>query len=272
MASDPTPPSADSPLTPERLRAALGTRPFQLMPRTASTNDDAREWAMTGAPAGAVVVAEEQIAGRGRFGRAWIAPPGTALLFSVVLRPTPDPARIAQVPMAGAVAVIETLRALPGAHPATIDLKWPNDVHIAGRKVAGILSESTWQGEMLQAVILGIGINVRVDFTSTPLAETATSIEPALGIRVDRAALLADLLESLGRWVARAGEEALFAAWRAALTTLGRRVTVRSLGAESQVIGGLAVDVAGDGALLLRAGDGSLHRVVAGDVTLESVG
>jgi BirA family biotin operon repressor/biotin-[acetyl-CoA-carboxylase] ligase len=242
------------------------------MSHTASTNDDAREWAMTGALAGSVVVAEEQTAGRGRFGRAWIAPPGTALLFSVVLRPPPDPARIAQVPMAGAVAVIETLRALPRAHPAAIDLKWPNDVHIAERKVAGILSESTWQGEMLQAVILGIGINVRVDFAGTPLAETATSIEPALGIRVDRAALLAALLKSLDRWTARADEEALFAAWRAALTTLGRQVTVRSLGAESQVIGGLAVDVAGDGALLLRAGDGTLHRVVAGDVTLESVG
>lgn len=259
---------SDGRLTPERLQQALGSRPFQFEVQTDSTNDRAQVWALNGAPGGSVVVAEEQTKGRGRFGRAWSAPAGTALLFSVILRPIIAPAHLSRVTMVGAVAVANALVDLvePTLKSSNrVTLKWPNDVLLTGRKVAGILPEAIWQGDQLAAVVLGIGVNVSVDFTGTPLADRAISIETVTQHTVDRAALLGKLLQGIDTWSARLDDPGLVTAWRTRLSTLGQRVTVT---AADQPISGLAVAVNDDGALLVRADDGTIHRVIAGEVTL----
>jgi BirA family biotin operon repressor/biotin-[acetyl-CoA-carboxylase] ligase len=177
--------------------------------------------------------------------------------------------------MAAAVSVVTVLEDLRPHQGEPVRLKWPNDVLIGARKVAGILSEAMWQGDRLEAAIVGVGLNVRVSFEDSALARTATSIESAFSVRVDRARLLARILAHLDDWTARAAEPALFEAWRAHLGTLGQRVDVTVMdaaqsGGQSRVIAGLAADVDADGALLLRADDGTVQRVIAGDVTVTS--
>lgn len=265
----------DSLLSEARLGAVLGSRPLRFERITSSTNDVARAWASEGAPSGAVVVAEEQGAGRGRFGRRWVAPPGMALLFSVILRPPPGLKNVTRLSMAAALAVVTVLEDLRPARAEPVRLKWPNDVLIGAGKAAGILSEALWQGDQLEAAIVGVGLNVRVGVEDMPFARTAASVEGAFGVRVDRARLLARILAHLDDWAARAADSALFQAWRSRLSTLGKRVDVAVVessasGGQSRVIAGLAADVDPDGALLLRAEDGTVQRVVAGDVTVTS--
>ncbi len=250
-------------LDQKRLRDALGARPFQFYEQCGSTNDLARDWALAGAASGSVVLTEEQISGRGRFARGWVAPPGTALLFSVILRPRLAPERLPRLTMVGAIAVIECLDEL-AANRAMI--KWPNDVQIAGQKVAGILPEALWQNDQFIAVILGIGLNVRIDFGGTELDQKATSIETALGISIDRAMLLNRLLMRIDYWSVRANESSLFEMWRARLNTVGQRVTAATK--DGRVISGRASAVDEDGALVLEADDGTQQRVIAGEVTL----
>ncbi len=256
-------------LTPDRLRVALGGRAFRFFEQVGSTQDLARDWALADPPApdGAVVIAEEQIAGRGRQGRRWVAPPGSALLFSVIARPALSPEHLQRATMAAGLALADTLAPLLGAAFA---LKWPNDGLIHGRKVCGILSEATWLGDRLAAVVVGIGLNVRVDFVGTELSGRATSLEAELGRPVDRAALLADLLAHLDRWLARTPDPAIVAAWRARLCTLGARVAVYpvSVQEEMPLFTGVAEDVDEVGALLVRLETGEVRRVLAGDVTL----
>ncbi|HLY24992.1 MAG TPA: biotin--[acetyl-CoA-carboxylase] ligase [Aggregatilineales bacterium] len=251
-----------------RLREALGARPFRFAVQVGSTNDIARDWALNGAPTGAVVLTEEQIAGRGRFGRVWTAPPGSALLMSIILRPRITPQNVGRLTMVGAVAVAEGLENLSEQikrPPQMVTLKWPNDVLLAGRKVAGILPEAIWQGQALSAVIVGIGLNVSVDFTGTGLEDQAISVETGVRVPVDRLALLDAILHRVDFWAARAMDSSLLDAWRTRLETLGKRIVAQSAAGE---IGGQAVDVDEDGALLVRADDGTMQRIVAGEVTL----
>jgi len=252
-------------LTNATLGNLLGKRPFRCYDVVASTQDVARNWALTDPtlPTGAAVIAEQQTAGRGRQGRAWISPPGASLMCSVVVRPTVPGEQIGRLTMAGGIAVAETLTPhLPGR----VRLKWPNDVLIEGRKISGILSEATWLGDHLEAVIVGIGVNVRNDFRSTELEQRATCLETELGRGVDRRPLLADLLRRLDHWAERLDDPALVEAWRGWLGTLGRRVTVYpQLGAAYE---GVAEAVDEDGALWVRTDAGLRQRVIAADVGL----
>jgi BirA family biotin operon repressor/biotin-[acetyl-CoA-carboxylase] ligase len=252
------------PLDEKRLRRALGSRPFRFEAQVGSTNDIARQWAESGAPTGAVVVTEEQVAGRGRFGRPWSAPPGTGLLMSVILRPRVNQIRLPRMTMVGAVSVAEVVSDLA---PGRVALKWPNDALLTGYKVAGVLPEAIWQGDTLIGVILGIGLNIRVDFSDSPLAGKAISVETVTNIPVDRAWLLNMLLQRVDYWTARIADPVLLTTWRGMLSTIGQRVTVQMI--EGQ-ISGQASGVDDDGALLLRADDGTIQRVVAGEVTLAS--
>ncbi len=252
-------------LTDARLRAALGARPFQLLMQTDSTNDLARQWALAGAPTGAVVIAEEQTSGRGRFERRWLAPPATALLMSVVLRPALSAERLARAAMIGALAAAECLDQI-GVQQVAI--KWPNDVQIGGLKTVGVLPEALWQNDRLQALIIGIGVNVRVDFVGSPLEGKATSVETALNHTVDRALLCAQLLRRVDHWSVRLNDPALLTSWRARLNTLGQYVTASAMSGTAQPISGRASDVDADGALLVTDSNGSIHRLIAGEVTL----
>lgn len=247
-------------LTAERLQTALAPRAMRFFHVTDSTNDAARGWLRAGAPAGAVVVADAQRRGRGRMGRAWQTPPGAALAVSVILYPSP--AALPGLSMLAAVAVCDLLER---SGCAQVGIKWPNDVQLGGRKVCGVLVETEWEQDRLLGAVVGIGLNVCADFAGTELVATAISLADALARVPDRLDLLVGLLAQVDYWHARLGTGALYAAWRARLTTIGQPVTVAGLG---EPVTGVAEGVDAQGALLVRDAAGALRRVIAGDIAL----
>jgi len=243
----------------------------RLVRSTGSTNADLEEWARQGAPEGACVVSDQQTAGRGRLDRTWVSPPGSGLWASFLVRPGDVPAeRRAWLPLVAGVAVTD---ALAEACAVRAELKWPNDiVAIAAacggsdgpRKLGGILSTLVpLSGDLGDAVVLGIGINVAMRSQDLPVKQ-ATSVLLEGG-RPDRTALLAALLGALetrvGQW--RMGDEAIPRDYRARCTTIGRRVDVLlPSGAQVQ---GIVSGIDDDGHLLVSDGE-STSCITAGDV------
>jgi BirA family biotin operon repressor/biotin-[acetyl-CoA-carboxylase] ligase len=247
----------------EQIAAVLGDRPFRFYETIDSTNDVAIKWLREGAPTGAVVLADEQTRGRGRLGRSWHTPPGSALAMSVILRPQID--TLTRLSLLGALAVAEAVERIG---VSGVGVKWPNDVQIDGGKVCGILPEAAWDDEVLAGVVLGIGVNFSVDFSDTELAGTAVSLEPVLGRTIDRFDLLARILARIDAWTSRLDDPALVDGWRGRLNMLGQPVRVMMPG--DRVIAGTAETVDAEGALLVRAADGSVQRALVGDVVRES--
>jgi len=228
-----------------------------------STNVKAFELAHEGGFHGEVIVAEHQTAGKGRRGRVWVSPPGKSLAMSVIVRPEIPPSRAPELTLVTAVALAETLR------DSGVDarIKWPNDVQIAGKKVAGILTELSADTERVHFVILGIGVNLNVPAAEFPaeIAEIATSILAAKNQPVHRALFVAALLAKLESWLdvwTEQGFAPIRDAWKALTSTLGQEVVVRTDGKELR---GVAEDIDESGALLLRAGE-KLERILSGDV------
>ncbi len=260
--------SALSDLAPEVVLPRLQTRwlgrRYRYEEVTGSTQDVAKDEALAGAPEGTVVLANAQTAGRGRLQRSFITQPGQSLALSVVLRP--QPRHLSPLTMVGALAVARAIEATSALRPV---LKWPNDILLGGRKVAGILLEASSQGPAVSAAILGIGLNVSLRTDAYPeIAATATSLAEQLdpAPAPERAALLVALLQALEDYYeALRRDRPIYDEWRQRLETIGRQVRVH-VGATTEE--GLAEAVAADGALLLRRADGSLLRLLAGDVTL----
>lgn len=219
--------------------------------RLDSTNTYALDAARAGAPEGLVVVADEQTAGRGRLGRRWESAPGASLLVSVLVRPDPDSAQT--VTMATALALADAVENVAGFRPG---LKWPNDLVVGDRKLAGVLAESDGS-----AVVVGAGCNVNWGELPAELAGTATSCDLEAGRSVDREALLVCFLHALDDQLDRLGQVA--AEYRSRLETLGRRVRVERVDDEIQ---GEAIDLDADGALVIVADDGRRLSVHVGDV------
>ena len=228
-----------------------------------STMDEARRLSMNGHPEGTVVIAEEQTAGRGRFNRAWISPRGQNLSFSVVLAPSPS--QLCYLNMAAALAVSGVAEDFTGHAPT---IKWPNDVRINGRKLAGILIETSIESEQVSRAVAGIGLNVNFDPSRYPeIAATATSLLRETGQEVERTAVLLGLLQRLDDlYRAVKGGRSLTGRWSARLDTLGRVVRVQS---QSRVVEGRAERVDEQGNLVLALPDGSTFTAVAGEVTLQ---
>ena len=230
-----------------------------------STNDEAHRLADAGALHGEVVIADVQTKGRGRRGRPWIAPTGKALTMSIVLRPSVPPTRAPEITLVAAVAVAEAAREL-GAHSARI--KWPNDVECKGRKLAGVLTELRAETERVRHVVLGLGFNISLEMHDFPeeLRPIATSLLVETGERTPRPVVCAHVLEHLEEWLSLHETEGfgpIRERWRELSSSLGRRVRITGEGAPLE---GDAFDLDEDGALLVRAPDGRLVRVVAGDV------
>jgi BirA family transcriptional regulator, biotin operon repressor / biotin---[acetyl-CoA-carboxylase] ligase len=207
---------------------------------TDSTNERARELVAAGAPHGTLVTAAEQSAGRGRQGRAWTAPPGSAVLMSLVLR---DPHEL--LPLAAAVATCEAV-------PVECRIKWPNDVWAAGRKLAGILAEGRPQEGW---AVLGIGLNVTTEEFPPELRDSATSLRLE-GVETDTESILAALLAALERRLEDEPAE-LLSAWRERDALRGRRVRWRDgegTAAGIDDTGALLVDTE-DGRVALEAGE-----------------
>lgn len=228
-----------------------------------STNDLVREYAERGEPEGLVITAEEQIAGRGRMGRKWVVPRGTSLQFSILLRPPLTPKHAARLMPMAALAIARTLESELELHPT---LKWPNDVMLNGKKVAGILTELSVNGEQLQYVIMGIGLNGNYTMRAYPdLEPLATTLQDVVGHEIDRADLERALLAELDGYYARLCRgEVLIDEYRARLTMLGRSIRVATHG---KILQGVACDVDDDGALILLQSDTRV-KLFAGDVTI----
>lgn len=237
----------------DKLSTARFGNPHRHFRQVGSTNTVARELAEAGAPNGTVVTADEQTAGRGRQGRTWTAPPGAALLFSAIVRPLGK--RHPLLPLAVPLAVCEVAERLrPGVE---CKVKWPNDVHLEGRKLAGILIEARPQDEW---AVLGIGLNLTIAEDEFPeeLRDRATSLFADGDADTVRVALS----EALGRWV-EADSEAILAQWRERDTLLGREVSWERGS-------GVAEGIDERGYLLVLLADGDRVALGAGDVHLTS--
>ncbi len=246
------------------LRTRAVGRNFIYRVRTTSTMDDARAAAEEGAPAGTVVFAEEQTAGRGRFtGRRWVSPAGQNLYFTIVVRPTVAEAQ--RLSMLTPVAVANAVEQVVGLYPR---IKWPNDLHLRGRKFAGILIEGEWQDERPQFALVGIGVNVN---TAPGLEETgvdrpAISLAETRGRPVPREPLLAAILTAFERALKGAALPALYDGWLSRLETLGRQITLSAHDGSS--VDGIAESAREDGALLVRLTTGELRAFHSGEVSL----
>jgi BirA family biotin operon repressor/biotin-[acetyl-CoA-carboxylase] ligase len=272
----------------DRARAALAGSRFadvRWVASTGSTNADVLALARDGAPEGVVVVADHQTAGRGRYDRTWVAPPGGSLLLSVLLRP---PSRVASATtMATAVAMAEAVEeVVTGVSP---ELKWPNDLVVAGeggeRKLAGILAEADWPASATisagwrepseherAVVVVGVGLNVswpqddEATHDLADVADAAVALNWLTSVTIDRVELLVAFLrrldQSYGQLVSE-GPQTAMDEWRRRSATLGRRVRV-DLGADD--VEGTAVDVTAEGHLVVEAPGGRRRTFAVGDV------
>jgi BirA family transcriptional regulator, biotin operon repressor / biotin---[acetyl-CoA-carboxylase] ligase len=229
-----------------------------------STNSVAYQLALDGAKEGEVVIAESQEKGRGRLGRQWVSPPSLNLYLSVILRPDIPPHRASLITLLAAVATADAIEKYSGLKPS---IKWPNDLLLGKRKVAGLLNEIHSETDHVHFVILGMGVNLNMDEKGFPRAirVKATSLKREMGRSVSRRAFAVLLLEELERWYERFLKEGdpVLKAWRDRARIQGRRVRVTSFG---EVLIGRAVDIDSDGALILTTKGGKRKRIVAGDI------
>jgi len=243
-------------------------RDIRVFEQTTSTNDVIEKLARDGVKEGAVVFAESQTKGRGRLGRKWISPGRKGLWFSVLLRPGLRPQEATQLTVASATALRRAIQSETGLHP---EIKWPNDILIGGKKVAGILTELNAELDRVRHVILGIGVDVNLGAGEFPadLRKTATSLKMESGKTISRAELATAILRELDADYARIcgdGFAKVADEWQAHCQTMGRQVTIQT---GERKIRGRAESLDDAGALLLRTEHGHLEHVTGGDVTLE---
>jgi BirA family biotin operon repressor/biotin-[acetyl-CoA-carboxylase] ligase len=236
--------------------------PVHLYQQIGSTQDEARLRARSGAPEGLLIVAEQQTAGRGRAGRQWVTAHGTALAFSLLLRPAGGAALGGELSMLGGLAVCEAIEQVVGL-PAL--LKWPNDILVGAKKAGGILVEAATTGESLEYALLGIGLNVLSAPPAGAVDFPATSLEAEAGRPVDRLRLLRAILERLEAHYPLAADGKLHGQWAARLAWLGESVVAHTPDGD---VAGQAEGTDADGALVVRLDSGARVRVVAGDVRL----
>jgi BirA family transcriptional regulator, biotin operon repressor / biotin---[acetyl-CoA-carboxylase] ligase len=258
---------ADDLLSRLRETRVIG-RDIRVFLKTTSTNDVVEKLAGDGVKEGVVVFAESQTKGRGRFGRKWLSPPGKGLWFSVLLRPKIRFDAVTQLTICSATALSRAIRKATGVQTA---IKWPNDILAGGRKLAGILTETSTDIGEVRHVILGLGVDVNLEPDDYPaeLRHCATSLRIECGASVDRADLAAAVLRELDivyRQLLNGDFESLADEWEAQCTTIGQEIVVR-LG--NRKIRGRAESLDKTGALLLRTHHGHLERITGGDVTLE---
>jgi BirA family biotin operon repressor/biotin-[acetyl-CoA-carboxylase] ligase len=257
----------ESSLSPAAITDNLGTRFIGqrviYYPSLTSTNDVAKQKAQQGAKEGTVIVAGEQTAGKGRMKRGWLSPPGSIAL-SIILYP-----QLAHLPSLIMVASLGVAHCIEKVAGLKAEIKWPNDVLINSKKVCGILIESEVKGGRADYAIIGIGINVNLKLADFPEAlPLATSLSQELGKDISRLELVRCLLAEIeSLYLTLPSGDIVYREWRDKLVTLGKKVRLSS---EEATLEGIAESVASDGSLRLRQSDGSLTKVVAGDVTLLS--
>jgi BirA family transcriptional regulator, biotin operon repressor / biotin---[acetyl-CoA-carboxylase] ligase len=242
-------------------------RDIRVFLETTSTNDVVEKLARDGVKEGVVVFAEAQTRGRGRLGRKWLSPPGKGLWFSTLLRPRFRPDAVTRLTIASATALS---RAIRECTELRTEIKWPNDILVGGKKVAGILTELSAELDTVKYIILGLGLDVNLEAADFPaeLKECATSLRIETGGVLDRAALAATILRELDKDYQRvmSGDfESLADEWEAQCATIGQEIVIRM---GQRRIRGRAESLDSSGALLLRTNHGHLERIIGGDVSL----
>jgi BirA family biotin operon repressor/biotin-[acetyl-CoA-carboxylase] ligase len=252
--------------------------PYSYLAQAPSTNTLLKSGAESGLPAGAVLATDDQTAGRGRLGRSWASEPAKDLTFSYLLRPSLAPSRVHLAVLAASVGVAEALLSYP-ALQGRVSIKWPNDVHIDGRKVCGILAESSMDMDQIHWVVVGLGLNVNgqpgPELSSGGQRPPPIAVSQALGQPVPRVPLLVTALGALARGTAllEAGQmDAVIGAYSALDALRGRRVVVCSSSLPQEVLEGVAEGLGPNGELVVRQASGRVHLLVAGEVTLADHG
>ncbi len=256
-------------LTPEEIRSGLPTefmgRHIVYAEQVDSTNRLAKEKAQDGAPEGTIVIAEEQIGGKGRLTRSWSSPFGKGIWFSVILRPQFLPYEASKLTLMGAVALTKAFHSLGLTE---CGIKWPNDILVNGRKIVGVLTEMSATMEGIDYIVMGCGINVKQSRREFPkeLRKIATSFA-AENVKVSRKEILQNVLLELEKAYTKVLDEGfapVLEEWRTLSVTLGMDVKVI---APDRTFYGRAVDIDEDGNLLVDS-DGKREKVVAGDVSI----
>ncbi|MBE0698199.1 MAG: biotin--[acetyl-CoA-carboxylase] ligase [Anaerolineaceae bacterium] len=238
-----------------------------------STNDEALRWAAAGAADGCLVVANQQTSGRGRLGRRWVTTPGAALAFSLIMLPYPaEQAQSSFFTALGALAVCQALETRLGL---AVQIKWPNDILLEGKKTAGILVEANWMGQEMQSVVIGIGVNIAAESVppASELLFPATSVEQNTRKKVDRIDLLRAILQGFVDWRVQLQKGGIRSAWEDRLAFKGDWVNIEETAspAGSTPLTGQVMGLDDSGSLLLRSAAGAIVRVAVGDLHLRLI-
>jgi BirA family transcriptional regulator, biotin operon repressor / biotin---[acetyl-CoA-carboxylase] ligase len=252
-------------IDPQILLQKLGTavigRDLRCFDSIGSTNQFARQYAEKGAPDGTVIIAEHQSDGRGRLNRAWLAPPHTSILCSIIFYPAIKPEYLFRLTMLASIAVVDALRASTGIEAG---IKWPNDIYAARKKLCGILTEVDCSGSALNYAVVGIGLNVNWSLKGTELEKQATSVQDIIGYESSRQEILLKLLQHLDALYARLADRTLQEQWQQRCMHLGKRVQVLS---GRNCLEGIARGITDQGHLLLENACG-MQEILCGDVSL----
>lgn len=243
-------------------------RKMEIHSSIGSTNARAKELALNGAPEGTVVIADEQVQGRGRLGRSWISPPGKGIWMSVVLRPRLFPQQASRITIMTAVAVANALKR---SAQIEVGIKWPNDIVCGGKKLCGILNEVHAEPQVIHYAVVGIGLNV--NFSQEDLPDGIKDLATSLKIEKDKEFCRVDIIRAILQemeksYLQRLNNDRfteLLKEYEAHSVILGKRVRV--IGIDSE-LSGYAEGFGEDGSLILRLDDGRLETILAGDVSI----
>lgn len=258
-------------IQPRRVKEGLQTdfigQEIHHFTEVTSTNDVAKKLAARGADEGTVVISEVQTLGRGRLGREWASPKG-GIWFSIILRPEVHPKDASKLTFVASVAVARVIREM---FDLEAEIKWPNDVLIGGKKVCGILTETSTKDDVVDFVVVGVGINANVSLESFPqnLRKSLTTLKEELKEEIKQEEFLRALLEELERYYKmflRKKFDLILEEWKNLAGFLGQHVKVLSF---DEKISGWAVDVDQSGALIIKLRNGTVKKVMSGDVTIQ---
>jgi BirA family biotin operon repressor/biotin-[acetyl-CoA-carboxylase] ligase len=230
-----------------------------------STNTKAKELASAGSPEGTLVISEAQTTGRGRKGRTWFSPPRGGIYISLILRPTISPGEAPKITLLTAVVVAETLLSLT---PLSVHIKWPNDILIRGKKVAGILTEMSTEMDAINYVVVGLGLNVNTPDFPDDILDKATSVLIETGEVFSRVRLIREYLKWYEKYYGlfqSTGFEPVMRRWKELSNIIGKKIMVEVIG--NQFTGEVR-DIDEEGILILKDDQGNDHRIVSGDITL----
>lgn len=262
-----------STLTSESIKRLLKTetlgKVLYLFEEIGSTNEVAFELARNGAPEGTVVIADSQTQGRGRLQRRWISPPGVNLYISVIFRPSIAAKNVPFLTLVASIALAETIK----NEGANTLIKWPNDILINWKKVAGVLTAMQPRGDEVDFVVVGVGVNLNMTRETMKkemgeVAEIATSLREELGHEIERARFTADLINEIEMWYQRFlknGKPPIIKEWMRRWGAINRRVQVKF---NETVVEGTASGIDENGYLLIKKDDGTTERIISGDVIL----